>query len=91
MAQRTGRPRGLTPDGPKIRQLRVEAGLTTAQVAERICFTPQTVRHSEKGRAVSDVYVSRLAKVLGVTMSDISDWPHGDDTGSEPEPKALAS
>lgn len=90
MAQRTGRPPGLTPDGPKIRRLRVHLGLTTGQVAERICFTPQTVRHSEKGRRVSDVFVSRLSKVLGVSMSDISDWAGDDDIESGAETKIPA-
>ena len=90
MAQRTGRPPGLTPDGPKIRRLRVQLGLTVRQVADRICFTPQTVRHSEKGRNVSDVFVSRLSKVLGVSMSDISNWPRSDDIESDAETKIPA-
>ena len=90
MAHRTGRPPGLTPDGPKIRRLRVGLGLTVRQVADRICFTPQTVRHSEHGRPVSDVYISRLSKVLGVSMSDISNWTEDDDTGSGAETKIPA-
>ena len=80
MAQRKGRPPGYTPDGPKIRRLRVEQGLTTAQVAERIHFNPQSVRRSERSTPVSDVFISRLAKVLGVSMSDISDYDSESDT-----------
>jgi len=90
MPQRTGRPPGVTPDGPKIKLLRVGLGLTTAQVAEKVGLHPQSVRHAEKGRPISDVFASRLARVLGVSMRDISDWT-GDDIRSEPEPKALAS
>lgn len=90
MAQRAGRPRGLTPDGEKIHRLRIELGLTTRQVADRICCTPQTVRHSEMGRRVSEVFVSRLSKVLGVSMSDISNWPRSDDSESGAETKIPA-
>jgi transcriptional regulator with XRE-family HTH domain len=89
MAQRTGRPRGLTLDGPKVRSLRVDLGLTTAQVAEKVGLHPQSVRHAEKGRPISDVFASRLAKALGVSMSDITDWDG--DTESEPEPKVPAA
>jgi transcriptional regulator with XRE-family HTH domain len=90
MAQRKGRPRGLTPDGPKVRSLRVGLGLSTAQLAERVGLHPQSVRHAEKGRRISDVYASRLARVLGVSMRDITDWT-GDDIESEPEPKVPAA
>ena len=37
-----------------------------------------------------DVNAARLAKALGVEVEDIAS-PPGDDTGSEPEPNALAS
>lgn len=89
MTQRTGRPLGVTPDGPKIKRLRVGLGLTTAQVAEKVGLHPQSVRHAEKGRRISDVYASRLAKVLGVSTRDISDMP--DEDASEPEPKVPAA
>jgi transcriptional regulator with XRE-family HTH domain len=90
MAQRKGRPPGVTPDGPKIKSLRVGLGLTTAQVAEKVGLHAQSVRHAEKGRPISDVFASRLARALGVGMRDISDYA-GDDAESEPEPKVPAA
>jgi DNA-binding XRE family transcriptional regulator len=90
MPQRTGRPPGLTPDGPKVRSLRVDLGLTTAQLAERVGVHPQSIRHAEKGRPVSDVTASRLARALGVELNDIAS-PPGDDIESEPEPKVPAA
>ena len=85
MPQRTGRPRGVTPDGPKIKRLRVGLGLTTAQVAAQVGLHPQSVRHAEKGRNISDVFAVRLARALGVKPSVISDWDGDDDDVSEPE------
>jgi DNA-binding XRE family transcriptional regulator len=83
-----GRPRGLTPDGPKIRSLRVDLGLTAAQLAPRVGLHPKTVMAIEStDQRVSDVTASRLATALGVKVEDIT----GDDVESEPEPKAMAS
>jgi DNA-binding XRE family transcriptional regulator len=82
MAQRTGRPPGVTPDGPKIKRLRVGLGLTTAQVAERVGLHPQSVRHAEKGRRISDVFAVRLAMTLGVRVEDIG--VRLEDTGVAP-------
>ena len=72
MAQRRGRPPGVTLNGPKVRSLRVDLGLTTAQVAGQVGLHPQSVRHAEKGRPISDVFASRLAKALGVKVEDIA-------------------
>lgn len=91
MPQRTGRPSGVNPDGPKIKRLRVGLGLTTAQIAERVGLHPQSVRHAEKGRRISDVFAVRLAMALGVKVEDIgvrlegAATAPGDGTGSEPE------
>ena len=86
MPKRTGRPPGLTPDGPKIRRLRVEHGLTAVQLGALTGFQAQSIRYAERGGNIGDVFASRIARALGVRMSDITDW-----TESEPEPKALAS
>jgi transcriptional regulator with XRE-family HTH domain len=80
------------PDGPEIHRLRVDRGLTTAQVAARVGLHPRTINAFEgQYRRISDVTASRLAKALStpddtVTVEDITD---GD--VSEPEPEALAS
>jgi DNA-binding transcriptional regulator YiaG len=72
MPKRTGRPRGLTPDGAEIKRIRVEElRLSTAELAARIGRDPQTVRHAERGGRISDVIASRLAFELGVDVSRI--------------------
>jgi transcriptional regulator with XRE-family HTH domain len=91
MAKRLGRPPGLTPDGPKIKRLRVGHGWTTPQLAAQIGRHPESVRRAEGGRPISDVFASRLARALGVSMSDITDWDDGDGIESEPEPKVPAA
>jgi transcriptional regulator with XRE-family HTH domain len=87
MPKRLGRPPGLTPDGPKIKRLRVDLGLTAAQLAPRV-----GLRHAKSlmavesaNRPISDVTASRLAKALGVRMRDITDWDGDDEDVSEPE------
>jgi transcriptional regulator with XRE-family HTH domain len=82
MAKRLGRPPGLTPDGQKIKRLRVGHGWTGPQLAAQIGRHPESVRRAEAGRPISDVFASRLARALGVRMSDITDY---DAAGSEPE------
>jgi transcriptional regulator with XRE-family HTH domain len=82
MAKRLGRPPGLTPDGPKIKRLRVGLGWTVPQLAAQIGRHPESVRRAEGGRPIGDVFASRLARALGVTMRDITDY---DEDESEPE------
>lgn len=91
MSKRKGRPRGLTPDGLKIRHLRVEAGLTARQLAAQIGLHPGTMVNVEgQNRRISHVFASRLARALGVSMSDITDWAGNDGTGSDAEAKISA-
>ena len=87
MPKRTGRPPGLRPDGPKIRSIRVELGLTTAQLAHRAGHSRVSIMAIEReSLPISNVFASRLARALGVSMRDITDWD-GDDAahGREPE------
>lgn len=92
MPKRMGRPRGLAPDGPKIRRLRVGLGLTAAQLARRAGRSPQSIMAIEReSRPISDVFASRLARALGVTMADISDWDGDDDIESGPETDRLSA
>jgi transcriptional regulator with XRE-family HTH domain len=83
MPKRTGRPPGLKTDGQKIRRLRVEHGLTVAQLADRLGVNQESVRRAERDGPLGEVTTSRIARVLGVKMRDISDWDDGDE--SEPE------
>ena len=75
MTQRTGRPRGLATDGPEIRRLRVELGLTAEEVGTRIGFHAESVRRAERGGPIGDVFASRLASALGVKVRDIASPP----------------
>jgi transcriptional regulator with XRE-family HTH domain len=88
-----GRPRGLTPDGPEIRRLRVDRGVTVTEMAIRIGMHPKSLSRIEcQGRRISDVYASRLAKALSipgerVTVDDIT---VSDGIGSGAETKIPA-
>jgi transcriptional regulator with XRE-family HTH domain len=84
MTRRKGRPRGLTPDGPKIRSLREERGLTVRQLAEQIHLHPDSLKQNEQGRPMSKVIANRIATALGVEVGEIASPP-------EPEPKVTAA
>lgn len=72
MPKRTGRPPGRTLDGPKIRQMRTDQGLTAMDVAIKVRCDPESVRRAERGGRVSDVFTVRLAKALGVAVEEIA-------------------
>jgi hypothetical protein len=65
-------------------------GLTTAELGARAGLNAHLVRKAERSLPVMDITAVRLAKALGVELEDIAS-PPGDDTGSDAEPKALAS
>ena len=72
----TGRPRGLEADGPEIRRLRVERGLTQTELAVQVGYHPKSLSRVEcQGRRISDVTASRLARALGVEVKDIATPP----------------
>ena len=88
---------GLRPDGPKIRQLREDRGLTPTDAARRMGpgRNPQSILMTEKySRPISRVFAAQLARALSipdepVTVADL--LAKDDDAESEPEPEALAS
>lgn len=89
------RPPGLQPDGPKIRQLRIDRGITVTDLAKQIGRHRDTISgvEGEKKRPMSDVLASQLARALStpderITIGDIT---AKDDSESEPETEALAS
>jgi hypothetical protein len=85
------RPPGYRPNGPEIRRLRkMVHGLSAAELGARAGITEDVVWKAERSLPVMDINAVRLARALGVNVEDIA-TPPGDDTRSEPEPKALAS
>lgn len=83
MARRTGRPPGLRPDGPEIKRLRVRVhGLSAAELGAKVGYSEDAVWLAERSQGISELFASRLAKVLGVEVEDIA---------SEPEPKVPAA
>ena len=79
------------PDGPKIRQLIRTNGYSVSGLARTIGRHPQTLSDVVRGRqaSVSLPLLFQIARALHVKPQEISDYTA--DTGSEPEPKALAS
>lgn len=86
-----GRTPGLDPDGPEIKRLRVDLGLTAAQLAAKLGCDRKTVMAWEgQYRRIGDLTASRLAKALGVEVEDIATASGDDDTESVPEAKVPA-
>ena len=91
MQRRRGRPSGYKPDGAEIYRLRVRVhGFKRAELAAKVGFSYDSIKSAELGNNISELLAARLARALGVEVEDIAS-PPDDDTGSEPEPKALAS
>lgn len=61
--------------GRRLRQLRVERGLSQATLAERIDVTPEYVSRIERGRVGPSMEIlSRLGRALGVDVRDLFDF-----------------
>ena len=87
------------PDRVKVRALIRERGFSIGGIARRIGRPPNTI-YAITGRTVpkptgveilADLAAELSTPKHRVKVSDISDWAGDDGTGSEPEPKALAS
>lgn len=64
------------PDNNPIRQARSAAGLTAAELAERLGVTVTTVSRLENGHhAPSDVTAAALAEILGGSPEDYRTEP----------------
>jgi hypothetical protein len=94
------------PDGAKIRELMKARGYGgVTRFADAIGRPRQSIWNIVGYEPQTGLgFLRQIARGLGVNVSDISDWTGpdpdavrarrwvpGDDTGSEPEPKALAS
>ena len=56
----------------KVRQLRVEAGLTQQQLAERVHVSARTIISIEKGQYSPSLMLAyRMARVFGVTVEQL--------------------
>lgn len=62
----------VTADGPEIRRLRTQAGLTLVQLATEAGCTPQTLSNIERGnKRCSRALLARIALALGATEEDL--------------------
>lgn len=66
--------RTVKPDGDRIRELRLDLGLTPAGLAERVGPNRhvQTIRKLERGLDASELLVAQVARALKVKLSDIT-------------------
>ena len=75
----------------QLRRLRVEAGLSQTQLAEKVGVSLKTVRNWERGETaitLEDAY--NCAVALDCTPNDLCGWPEGKNEGrSFPDPFEL--
>ena len=91
MPRTGGRPPGYKPNGPKIRHLRkMVHGLSAAELGARAGLTEDVVWKAERSLPVMDITAVRLARALGVEVTDIAS-PPGDDIVSRTETKVPAA
>jgi transcriptional regulator with XRE-family HTH domain len=70
--------------GNRIRHLRNRAGITQAQLAERVDISPEFMSRLERGlKAPSLISADKIAHALGVTLSELFDF--GEVRGGEKE------
>jgi transcriptional regulator with XRE-family HTH domain len=60
------------PDGPRVREIRKGMGLTQEQMARRMRRSHATVMSIEAGRPVSKIVMRQAARLLKVTLSEIT-------------------
>lgn len=58
--------------GSHLREVRKRAGLTQAELAERVDVSRQTINYAENGTFCPSTYLAlRIAKVLGVSVETL--------------------
>jgi transcriptional regulator with XRE-family HTH domain len=65
-------PRGVRPDGPKIRTLRKRAGFTQRDFADRFSITARTLQRAEGGERILPEMLNSIAAGLKVASSELS-------------------
>lgn len=74
------------PLGPRLRQARIDAGLTQAELAERAGVADATLSRIERGRLVPSITLTtRIATALGVTVDALVSGPKS----SQTKPRGL--
>jgi transcriptional regulator with XRE-family HTH domain len=63
--------RTVTPDGERIRELRLRRGLTVIELAKRTRRGRATIHHLEAGRRGSEVLIHQLALALGCEAGEL--------------------
>ena len=58
--------------GSRVREVRMERGLTQAQLAGMVDVSRQTINYIENGTFCPSTYLAlRIARVFGVTVDDL--------------------
>jgi transcriptional regulator with XRE-family HTH domain len=80
-------------DGPRIRELREEAGLSVRTFAQRVGRHDSTIRRVEtdEEKAVSRLLAAQLARGLGVDLSAITRKADDPSQQSRPVANQIAS
>jgi len=66
----------VTWSGPRLKALRVAAGLSQQALARRLAVTLRTVRNWERGTSPPRFETGlRLARALGCTPNALAGWP----------------
>ena len=69
-------------------RLRQKAGMTQAELGEKLNYSDKTVSKWERGESIPDAYVlTRLADIYGLTVNDLL---HDDSAWQDPAEKARA-
>jgi transcriptional regulator with XRE-family HTH domain len=58
----------------KLRQLRIELGLTLDELAAKSGINRDTLSRAENGRKLQPLTLGKLAKALGVPLTDLADF-----------------
>jgi transcriptional regulator with XRE-family HTH domain len=63
--------KGISPDGPKIRQLRRHAGLSQQEFAARFAVTMRTLQRAESGEPILPEMLNAIAAGLKVSSAEL--------------------
>lgn len=64
--------KGVSPDGPKIRRLRLRAGLSQQEFATRFAVTTRTLQRAESGEAILPEMLNAIAAGLKVASAELA-------------------